>query len=71
MGGFNDVGDGLWFISKHKVEWGFTGGGMRVVVIDELGHGDVFSPSFRVRATENAKVGLDLLVESFCFSISL
>ena len=21
MGGFNDVGDGLWFIPQHEVEW--------------------------------------------------
>ena len=71
MGSFNDTGDGLWFVSEHKVEWGFAGGGVRVVVVDELGHGDVVSPCFRVRTAEDVEVGLDLLVESFCFSVGL
>ena len=71
MGGFNDTGDGLWFIAKHEVEWGFAGGGVRAVVVDKLGHRDVVSPGFRVRATEDLEIGLDLLVESFHFSISL
>ena len=71
MGGFDDTGDGLWFIAKHEVEWGFAGGGVRVVVVDELGHGDVVSPCFRVRTAEDAEVGLDLLIEPFCFSIRL
>ena len=48
MGGFNDAGNGLWFISEHEVEWGFASGGVRVVVVDELGHRDMVSPCFRV-----------------------
>ena len=71
MGNFNDTGDGLWFVSKHKVEWGFTSGGVRAVVVDKFGHGDVVSPCFRVRITEDAEVGLNLLVESFHLSIGL
>ena len=71
MGSFNDTGDGLWFIAEHEVEWGFTSGRVRVVVVDELSHGDMVSPCFRVRTTEDAEVGLDFLVESFCFPISL
>ena len=54
MGGFDNTRDGLWFIPKHKVEWGFASGGVRAVVVDKLGHGDVVSPSFRVRTTEDA-----------------
>ena len=71
VGGFNDTRDGLWFIAEHEVKWGFAGGGVRVVVMDKLGHGDMVSPSFRVRTAEDAKVGLNFLVESFRFSISL
>ena len=48
MGGFNDAGDGLRFIAEHEVEWGFSGGGVREVVVDEFGHRDVVGPCFRV-----------------------
>ena len=71
MGGFNDTGDGLWFIAKHEVEWGFAGGGVRAVVMDELGHGDVVSPGFSVRATEDTEIGFNFLVESLHFSVGL
>ena len=71
VGGFNDAGDRLWLISKHEVEWGFAGGGVRAVIVDKLGHRDVVSPRFRVRTAEDVEVGLDFLVESFCFSITL
>ena len=71
VGGFNDTRNGLWFISEHEVEWRFTGGGVRAVVVDKLGHGDMVSPGFRVRTTEDAEVGLDFLIESFHFSVSL
>ena len=71
MGSFNDARDGLRFIAKHEVKWGFAGSGVRAVVMDELSHGDMVSPCFRVRTAEDAKVGFDFLVESFHFSISL
>ena len=71
MGSFNDARDGLRFIAKHKVKWGFASGGVRAVVVDKLGHRDMVSPCFRVRTAEDAEVGLDFLVESFCFPISL
>ena len=71
MGGFNDTGDGLWLISKHEVKWGLAHGGMRVVVVDKLGHRDVVGPCFRVGATEDTEVGLDFLIEPFHFSVSL
>ena len=71
VGGFNDTGDGLWFVSEHKIKQGLAGGGMRVMVVDELSHGDVFSPCFRVGATEDVEVGFDLLIEPFHFSIGL
>ena len=71
VGSFDDAGDGLWFIAKHEVEWGFAGGGVRVVIVDELGHGDVVSPGFRVRAAEDMEIGFDFLIESLCFSVGL
>ena len=71
MGCFNDARDGLRFIAKHEVEWEFASHGVRAVVVDELSHRNMVSPCFRVRATEDAEVGLDFLVESFCFPISL
>ena len=71
VGGFNDTGNSLWFISEHEVEQRFASGRVRVVVVDELGHGNVVSPGFRVRPTEDAEVGLNLLIESLHFSISL
>ena len=71
MGGFNDTRDGLWFTAEHEIKQGFACGGVRAVVVDNLGHGDMVSPCFRVRTAEDAEVGLDFLVESFRFSISL
>ena len=71
MCGYNDVGDGLWFIPQHEVEWGFASGGVRAMIVDELGHGDVVSPGFRVRAAEDTEVGFNFLVESLHFSIGL
>ena len=71
MGGFDDARDGLRFVAKHEVERGFSGGGVRAVVVDELGHRDMVSPCFGVGTTEDAKVGFDFLVESFCFSVGL
>ena len=56
MGGFDDTGDGLWFISEHEIKQGFASGGMRAVVVDELGHRDVVSPCFRVGATEDEEI---------------
>ena len=71
VSGFNDVGDGLWFVSQHEVEWGFAGGGVGAVIVDEFHHGNVICPCFRVRTTEDVEVGFDFLIESLCFSISL
>ena len=71
VGSFNDAGDGLQFIAKHEVKWGFAGGGVRVVVVDKFSHGDMVHPCFRVGTTEDAEIGLNLLVEPFCFSVGL
>ena len=71
MSDFNDIGDGLWFVSKHEVEWGFPGGGVWVVIVDEFCHGNVIYPGLRVGTTEDTEIGLNLLVESLSFSISL
>ena len=71
MGSFNDIRNGFWFISEHEVEWGFAGGGVRAVVVDELGHRDMVSPCFGVGTAEDAEVGFDFLVESLCFSVGL
>ena len=48
MGSFNDVGDGLWFISQHEVEWGFASCGVGAVIVDKLCHGNMVSPCLRV-----------------------
>ena len=61
----------MWFIAKHEVEQGFASGGVRVVVVDELGHGDMVSPGFRVRTAEDMEIGFDFLIESLRFSVSL
>ena len=66
-----DVGDGLWFIPQHEVEWGLAGGGVGAVIVNELHHEDVFNPCFRVRTTKDVEIGLNLLVEYLCFSIGL
>ena len=71
MGSFNDIGDSLWFISEHEVEWRFASGGVRAVVVDKLGHGNMVGPGFRVRPTEDVEVGLNFLIESFRFSVGL
>ena len=71
MGDFNDIRNGLWFIPEHEVKWGFAGGGVRAVIVDKFGHGDVIYPCFRVGTTEDLEVGLNFLVEPFCFSVSL
>ena len=71
MGSFNDARNSLRFISQHEVEWRFAGGGVRTVVVDELGHGDMVSPCFRVGTAEDVEVGFDFLVESLCFSVGL
>ena len=71
MHSFNNIGDSLWFIPQHEVEWRFASGGVMAVIVDKCGHGDMFNPSFRVRTTENAEIVLNLLIESFCFSICL
>ena len=71
VGGFDDAGNSLRFISEHEVEWGFAGGGVRMVVVDELGHRDMVSPCFRVGTAEDAEVGFDFLVELLHFSIGL
>ena len=71
MGSFDDAGNSLRFISKHEVEWRFASGGVRAVVVDELGHRDMVSPCFRVGTAEDAEVGFDFLVESLCFSVGL
>ena len=58
MGGFNDAGDCLWFIAQHEVEQGFASGGVRAVVVDKLGHGNMVGPGFRVGPAEDAEIGL-------------
>ena len=34
----------LWFIAHYEIEWGFTGSGVGSDVMDEFGHGYLFSP---------------------------
>ena len=47
------------------------GDGMGAVIVHELGVGNRFRPGCGIIATEDPKVGFDLLVYSFGFSIQL
>ena len=71
MSSFNDARDGLWFISKHEVEWGFASGRVGVVIVNELGHGGVIYSCLRVGGAEDVEIGFNFLVEPFHFSVSL
>ena len=44
---------------------------MGAMVVDKFSHGNVVCPCFRVGATKDAEIGLNLLVEPLCFSIGL
>ena len=48
MGGFNDVGDGLWFVPQYEVEHGSAGSGVGAMIVDKFCHGNVISPGFKV-----------------------
>ena len=61
----------MGFISHHEVERGLTGDRMGVVIVHEFGMGNRFRPGCGIIATEDPKVGFDLLVYSFGFSIRL
>ena len=39
-----NVGECLWFITHYEVEWGSSSGRMRLDVVNEFGHGYLFSP---------------------------
>ena len=67
-GFFNDVRDSLWFVPQHEVEWQLSHGQVGLVVVHKFHHGDVINPCFRVDSTEDAEIGLNLLIEPFCLS---
>ena len=56
MCGYNDVGDGLWFIPQHEVEWGFASGGVGMTIVDKFRHGNMFNPYFRVGTAKDVSI---------------
>ena len=71
-GGFGDDGGKcMGFISHHEEEWRLVGYGVRAVIVGEFCEGDVLSPRSGVRAAEDSKICLNLLVHTFGFSIHL
>ena len=67
----NYRGKGMGFVSHHEIERGLIGHGVRVVIVGEFCVGDQFGPRCGIIATKDAKVGLDFLVDSFCFTVRL
>ena len=61
----------MWFISHHEIEWGLVCDGVRAVIVGEFCMGDLVSPGTRVGPAEDPKVGFNLLVDTFCFTIGL
>ena len=61
----------MGFIPQHEIEQRLVSDGVRVVVVGEFGVGDVISLASRFVSTEDLKVGFDLLVYLFRFSIRL
>ena len=71
-GGFgNNRGEGTGFISHHEIEWRLVGDGMGAVIVSEFCVGDRFGPRCGIIATEDTKIGLDFLVNSFSFAVRL
>ena len=61
----------MWFISHHEIGWGLICDRVGLVIVCELGKGDVLGPGCGIRSTEDPEVGLDFLVDAFSFAISL
>ena len=74
-GGDRGVGDhrrkGTGFISHHEIEQRLVSDGVRAVIVSKFSVGDRFGPRCGVIAAEDAKVGLDFLIDPFCFSVGL
>ena len=61
----------MGFISHHEIEWRLVCDGVRVVVVAKFCMGDFISPGAGVGSTEDPKVGFNLLVDTFRFTIRL
>ena len=61
----------MGFISHHEIGQRLVGDGMRVVIVCEFSVGDRFRPRCGIIVAEDLEIGLDFLVYSFCFTISL
>ena len=59
------------FISHHEIEQGLVHDGVRVVIVGKFCMRDFVSPGTRVGLTEDPKVCLNLLVDTFCLAIRL
>ena len=59
------------FISHHEIEWRLVHDRVEVVIVCKFSMGDLVCPGTRVGPTEDPKVGFNLLVNMFCFTIRL
>ena len=59
------------FISHHEIEWRLVCDGVRAVIVGEFCMRDLVSPGTRVGSTEDLKVHVNLLVDTFSLAIRL
>ena len=67
----DDGGKCTGFVSHHEEEWRLVGYRVRAVIVGKFSKGDVLSPRSGVRAAEDSKICLNLLIYSFGLSIRL
>ena len=59
------------FVSHHEVQQRLVGDGVGAMIVCKFGMRDLVCPGTRVGFTEDLKVSLNLLVDTFSFSIRL
>ena len=59
------------FISHHEIEQRLVHDGMRAVIVGKLSMRDLICPRTRVGPIEDLKIGFNLLVDTFSFTIGL
>jgi hypothetical protein len=64
-------GEGTGFETHHEEEGGFSGYRMGAMIVGELRLGDQIGPCGGVVSTKDPEVGLDLLIDTFSFSVCL
>ena len=61
----------MWFIAVKEEKWRCLGGAMWGRVVVEFGRGKELYPFGWVVGTEDAELGFEFLIGSFCLSIGL